>query len=77
LEQVYAVRSFISNGCAVWLPSGAANPSAEAIENCQYKMAKLILNTKLLVPKVLFSVDCDGNLLMLLWTDKEFDTLHG
>jgi hypothetical protein len=59
-----------------WLPSGAANPSAAAIANCQYKMAKLILNTKLLVPKVLFSVDCDGNLLMLLWTDKEFDTLQ-
>lgn len=45
-----------------------SNGCAKAIGNWQYKIW---------YPNVLSSVDGDGNLSTLLWTDKGFHTLHG
>lgn len=43
------LRPSVSHGCTVWLPT--SNAHVEALESIQYKMGKLILNTRMNIPK--------------------------
>jgi len=51
----YIIRPSIAHACAVWIPS--SNASISSLESWQYKVAKLILNTNINIPKSALFLD--------------------
>jgi hypothetical protein len=43
------LRPSVSHGSSVWFPSSVSH--VESLESIQYKMAKLIMNTRMNIPK--------------------------